>query len=85
MTLYRTMLLSLAGGAVLSDVIAPPYDVISSEERAVLVARHPNNVVRLELPEGDGDAKYAAAAELLDAWRRTGVLGPARLLVRNRQ
>ena len=45
----------------LARVVAPPYDVISPEERAALAARDPHNVVRLILPEGEGDAKYAHA------------------------
>jgi uncharacterized protein (DUF1015 family) len=58
----------------LASVVAPPYDVISPDQRAELCARDPHNVVRLILPEGDGDAKYAHAAELLAAWRSAGVL-----------
>ncbi|MFV2066478.1 MAG: DUF1015 family protein, partial [Pirellulales bacterium] len=33
----------------LSDVVAPPYDVIDSELRDELYKRHPANVVRLIL------------------------------------
>ncbi|HEV3030847.1 MAG TPA: DUF1015 domain-containing protein [Polyangia bacterium] len=55
-------------------VLAPPYDVIGEAERAELEARHPHNVVRLELPRGEGDARYGAAANLLAAWRAEGVL-----------
>jgi uncharacterized protein (DUF1015 family) len=55
-------------------VLAPPYDVIGDGERADLEVRHPHNVVRLELPRGEGDARYGAAANLLKAWRAEGVL-----------
>ncbi len=55
-------------------MVAPPYDVIDATQRAELAARDPHNVVRLILPEGEGDSKYARAAELLDAWRREGAL-----------
>jgi uncharacterized protein (DUF1015 family) len=72
LTPLRYDLARLPGG--LSSVIAPPYDVISASERAVLAARDPHNIVRLILPEGDGDAKYAQAAKLLSAWRSEGVL-----------
>ncbi len=58
----------------LAGVVAPPYDVISSEERAALAARDPHNIVRLILPEGEGDAKYANAGALIAAWRKDGVL-----------
>jgi uncharacterized protein (DUF1015 family) len=72
LTPLRYDLARLAGSLAL--VAAPPYDVISPEERAQLAARHPHNVVRLILPEGEGDAKYANAAGILGAWRDEGVL-----------
>ena len=59
-------------------VVAPPYDVIDPEERRRLVARHPANVVRLDLPaEEVGDApddRYRRAARTLAAWRSDGTL-----------
>jgi len=58
----------------LANVVAPPYDVISPSERLELMARSPHNVVRLILPEGEGDAKYANAATLLATWRKEGTL-----------
>jgi uncharacterized protein (DUF1015 family) len=58
----------------LSALVAPPYDVISESQRKELMARSPHNVVRLILPEGEGDEKYARAAALLTAWRQGGVL-----------
>jgi uncharacterized protein (DUF1015 family) len=57
----------------LSLVLSPPYDVISPEQQATLLARHPRNVVRLDLPETrDGEApeeRYRRAAATLAAWR----------------
>jgi len=62
----------------LSAVIAPPYDVIDDVERSKLVARHPANVVRLDLPAeepGDEpDQRYRRAARTLATWRSEGVL-----------
>ena len=59
----------------LSALIAPPYDVISTEDRARYAARDPHNIVHLILPEAPADAdRYARAAALLAAWRREGVL-----------
>src|SRR5580704_11185878 len=58
----------------LARVVAPPYDVIDATGRAELAARDAHNVVRLILPEGEGDAKYGNAASLLDAWRAEKVL-----------
>ena len=72
LTPLRYDLAHLPGG--LGAAVAPPYDVIGTEERAALAARDPHNVVRLILPDGEGDARYANAAALLSEWRRAGVL-----------
>lgn len=58
----------------LADLVAPPYDVIDGEHRARLGARSPNNVVHLDLPEGQGETKYTNAASLLERWRSEGVM-----------
>jgi len=60
----------------LAAVVSPPYDVISPTEAAALFARHPKNVVRLDLPvgeQGDGpDDRYRRAARTFAAWRSDG-------------
>ncbi len=57
------------------DVITPPFDVISPEERELLHSKSPYNYTHLILPsEEGGKDKYAHAAELLAAWLREGVL-----------
>jgi uncharacterized protein (DUF1015 family) len=53
----------------LSQVVAPPYDVISDEQRAEYLARSPYNVVHLTLPDSEGQA-----ARDLAEWRESGVL-----------
>jgi uncharacterized protein (DUF1015 family) len=58
----------------IDKVIAPPYDVISEDERKQLEALDPHNCVRLILPQGEGDARYPAAAALLGSWLDEGVL-----------
>ena len=61
----------------LSALLAPPYDVISREDRVRYAARDPHNIVHLILPEAPaGGDRYAHAAGLLAAWRATGVLRP---------
>jgi uncharacterized protein (DUF1015 family) len=59
----------------LSDVVAPPYDVIDDAQREELVARSPHNVVELDLPHdpGGGDP-YEHSAELLATWTAEGIL-----------
>jgi uncharacterized protein (DUF1015 family) len=56
----------------LSDLVAPPYDVIDAEQRARLAARSPYNVVEIDLPQGDDP--YAAAAHTLAGWQREGAV-----------
>jgi uncharacterized protein (DUF1015 family) len=53
----------------LEDLVAPPYDVISSQQRDEYLARSPYNVVHLTLPDDEG-----RAARDLAAWRAEGVL-----------
>jgi uncharacterized protein (DUF1015 family) len=53
----------------LASLVAPPYDVISPEERERYASRSLYNVVRLTLP---GDE--AEAARALADWQREGVL-----------
>ncbi|MDB4942498.1 MAG: hypothetical protein JWP97_2032 [Labilithrix sp.] len=74
LTPLRYDLTKLATEGGLASVVAPPYDVIDGAQRAALAGRHPHNVVKLILPDGEGDAKYAHAADLLAAWRSDGVL-----------
>jgi len=57
----------------LSDLICPPYDVISPERRAQLEARDERNFVRVELPAPDA-AGYRDAAERLRSWRSEGAI-----------
>ncbi len=58
-------------GVRMNQVIAPPYDVVGSQERDMLAHRSPLNAIHLELPEPDlrsGRDRYLAAADLLDSW-----------------
>lgn len=62
----------------LSDVIAPPYDVIDPELQNQLYDRHPANVIRVILnrtePSDTGDERYARAAAFVDQWKSDGTL-----------
>jgi uncharacterized protein (DUF1015 family) len=66
--------LSVVGS--LTDVVAPPYDVVDAEQRAELVGRSPYNVVGVDLPESSpgGRDPYASAGELFEAWRLQGAV-----------
>lgn len=62
----------------ISDVIAPPYDVIDPELQDQLYKLHPANVIRIILnraePGDSGDEKYERAAKFVQQWRDEGVL-----------
>jgi len=59
--------------ARLSNLIAPPYDAISPAQRQQLAGRHQHNIVRLILPEGNGD-RYEQAARTVREWRAKSIL-----------
>jgi uncharacterized protein (DUF1015 family) len=66
-------------GPDISEVTAPPYDVISPQQREALLARNPHNIVALELPSGPIDTaapdnRYATGAKIWSDWRASGVL-----------
>src|SRR6185503_287868 len=76
---FRGLRYDLGHVGSLSDVITPPYDVISPEFQDELYKKHPANFIRLELNrEEPGDNaqsnKYARAAKFLRNWRSEGVM-----------
>jgi uncharacterized protein (DUF1015 family) len=76
---FRGIRYDLGHVGSLSDVIAPPYDVIDPELQDQLYKKHPANVVRLILNRdepGDDDQsnRYSRAARFFKNWRREGML-----------
>ncbi len=77
---FRGIRYDLGHVGSLSDVIAPPYDVISPEMQDALYKQHPCNVVRLilnRIEPGDDDAsdnRYTRANRFLKNWQSEGVL-----------
>lgn len=79
MQAFRGLRYDLGHVGSLSDVVAPPYDVIGPDLQEALYKRHPANVIRLELNReepGDDEAnnRYTRAARFLRNWRSEGVL-----------
>jgi len=66
---FRAERYDLARVGPLELLVAPPYDVISPEERLEYLARSPYNVVHLTLPDDEEEA-----GRNLAEWRRDGVL-----------
>ena len=64
----------------LSEVVAPPYDVIDTSEQDALYAKSPYNIIRLILGKEEQDDtaeyqnKYKRAASFLDSWTKQGIL-----------
>lgn len=56
----------------IKDVIAPPYDVITSDYQQVLYDKSPYNIVRLILAKGEN--RYEDAKKDFLAWQEEGVL-----------
>ncbi len=76
---FRGLRYDLGQVGNLSDVVAPPYDVIDPELQTSLYRRHPANVIRLilnrsETGDADEDVRYARAAQFLRNWVHEGVL-----------
>ena len=59
----------------LDNVVTPPFDVITEDERVMLSARSPYNYTHVILPQDrDGKSKYDVAAETLGKWIAEGAL-----------
>ncbi len=76
---FRGIRYAASRGRALGQLVAPPYDLVSLEQRDELLRRSPHNVVHLTLGEermGDGPSvnKYTRAAEYWNAWLAQGVL-----------
>jgi uncharacterized protein (DUF1015 family) len=67
---FRALRYGEAAGP-LEALVAPPYDVISPDERERLAARSPYNVVHLTLPDDE-----AEAGRLWRDWRSEELLAP---------
>ena len=76
---FRGIRYNLGHVGSLSDVVAPPYDVIGPELQEQLYTKHPCNVIRLilnRMEPGDDEAnnRYTRAGRFLKNWRAEGVL-----------
>ena len=76
---FRALRYDLGHVGSLSDVICPPYDVISPEFQNELYLRHPANFVRVELNrdeplDDDKNNRYTRAAKFLKNWKSDGAM-----------
>jgi uncharacterized protein (DUF1015 family) len=76
---FRAFRYDLARVGALSDVVAPPYDVIDTPLQDDLYAKSPYNIIRLELnketpADNETNSRYTRAAGHLRDWLAEGVL-----------
>ena len=76
---FRGIRYDLGHVGPLSDVIAPPYDVIDESLQDQLYAKSPYNCVRLILnkmlpTDDEANNRYTRAAKILKQWKEEGVL-----------
>src|SRR5206468_12214992 len=78
-TPFHGVLYDLAKVGDVTAVVAPPYDVIGPAEQTALYARHPANIIRLELGQDQSDDgpqrnRYTRAKQFIEDWLRAGIL-----------
>jgi uncharacterized protein (DUF1015 family) len=76
---FRGWRYNMARVGELSNVVAPPYDVIDERLEQQLLNRHPANIVRIELGKESAtgvmsDERYSRAARTLQEWKVGGTL-----------
>ncbi|WP_165066960.1 DUF1015 domain-containing protein [Paludisphaera rhizosphaerae] len=76
---FRGVRYDVAQVGALSDVVAPPYDVIGPELQDKLYQASPYNSIRMELNRAEpgdsaSESPYTRAARFLRDWQRQGVL-----------
>ena len=69
---FRALRFTEKAGPI-EQVVCPPYDIISEQQRLEYLSRNPNNIIRLELPR-EGADPYAKAGEVLRGMLADGIL-----------
>ena len=71
----KAMMFKTDGNNDISELVSPPYDIISPEQKQQLKKINKNNIVNLILPdEEDGFDKYASAKKKLSEWIKSNIL-----------
>lgn len=69
---YKGLRFNCEKAGKIEELVCPPYDIISDQQREEYIKINPHNIIRLELPKGDD--KYNKAAEILKDWLEKGIL-----------
>ncbi len=57
----------------IKELVCPPYDIISEDERKAFLNTNSHNIIRLELPK-DGEDIYKIASNTLESWLNEGIV-----------
>lgn len=72
---FRGLIYDLKKVGDLSSVTTPPYDVISQKAKPKYFAKHPYNIIRLELgDESLGQDRYRLCARYFNDWEKRKIL-----------
>ncbi len=75
---FRGLRYELTDSKKMAKVMAPPYDVISNQEKRELKSADPHNVIRLIIGnpshENHKASDYRAAEKAFAGWRKKGIL-----------
>ncbi|MCE5329452.1 DUF1015 domain-containing protein [bacterium] len=72
---FKAMLFKNDDSGNISELVSPPYDIISPEQKQQLKKINKNNIVNLILPDEDnGFDKYTSAEKKLNEWIKSGIL-----------
>lgn len=69
---YKGLRFNCEKAGKIEELVCPPYDIISDQQREEYIRTNPHNIIRLELPKGDD--KYNKAAKILKDWLEKGIL-----------
>ena len=69
---YKGLRFRCKNAGNIDELVCPPYDIISEEQRCAYLQQNPHNIIRLELPKGE--TPYATAGETLESWLECGIL-----------
>ena len=69
---FRALRFNTEKAGEIGQLVCPPYDIISDEQRKGYLAKNPCNIIRLELPKGENP--YQTAGETLKQWMEQGIL-----------
>ncbi|MEF2919843.1 MAG: DUF1015 domain-containing protein [Acutalibacteraceae bacterium] len=69
---YKGLRFNCEKAGKLDELVCPPYDIISDEQREEYIKTNPHNIIRLELPKGEN--RYEEASDILNKWLADGIL-----------